>query len=629
MMGGVEGNVATPTNCIPCHVEGKKSLITERLLTERYLSPLDIAVSQGGHRLYVTAEESDKLLVVNVAEGRVENSIPMGKRPHSVILSRDGKTGYVSNQWSNSIAVIDLSSLHVVEILETGFGPSGMALDSEEEFLYVANNFSNDISVINLESGRETKRLSAGQFPYDAALSPDGHAIYVTNQITNPKPYRTPPITEVTVVDTRSQQVTERKIFHSAHVLEGIDFTPTGDWAMVTLVRPKNLIPATQVGRGWMVTYGLGIIERGGENRVIQLLLDEPNAYYSDPYDLVITPDGKKAFITHSGVDKISVVDIEALRSLVTLSTPEELVMYGNHLGISSRYVTKRISTGSNPKRMVLSPDGKRLYVAERLQDRISIIDVETLEIVDVIDLGGPEGITLVRQGQRLFHNAGYAYQSQFSCRSCHPSGHEDGLIYDLEPDGLGLNLLNNRSLRDIGNTGPFKWNGKNTSLYMMDGIRFSKWLTRTDPFPPKELMALVSYITRGIPHPPNPHRNSTGELTEVQERGKTIYERTQTNDGRLIPPESRCITCHSGDYFTDQRQTDVGTLAPDDSPNRNKFDAAHLNNIYASPPYLHDGRAATLEELWTKFNPDDKHGVANDLSKDQLNDLIEYLKSL
>ena len=35
------------------------------------------------------------------------------------------------------------------------------------------------------------------------------------------------------------------------------------------------------------------------------------------------------------------------------------------------------------------------------------------------------------------------------------------------------------------------------------------------------------------------------------------------------------------------------------------------------------------LEEIWTKYNPNDKHGVANDLSKIELNELIEYLKTL
>lgn len=627
IMGGVEGHVATPTNCIPCHVGGSKNFITENFLDEQYLSPLDIAVSPDGRWLYVTAQESDQLLIVDADRGRVTGNIPLGKRPHSVILNHDGRTAYVSNQWANSIAVIDLDKGKIVSELKPGDGPTGMAFGPDGRYLYVANTFSNDISIIDLKTGVETRRLAAGQSPYAVALAPDNRSIYVTNKLTNPTPYRTPPATEVTVVDVRTQRVTERKVFHSAHVLEGIDFTPSGDWAMVTLMRPKNLLPATQVNRGWMVTNGIGIIERKPGGRLIQLLLDQPNAYYADPYDILITPDGKRAFVSHAGADKISVIDLEGLQELVASASSDDLATYANHLGMSRHYVIKRIPTGSNPKRLALSPDGQRLYVAERLQDRISIIDVSRLEVVGTIDLGGPKKVSLTRRGRRLFHNAGFTYQNQYSCRSCHPDEHEDALVYDLEPDGLGRNLLNNRSLRDIGRTLPYKWNGKNTSLYMMDGIRFAKWLTRTNPFPPEELQSLVAFITRKIEQPPNRFRQNNGEMTAAQARGKAIFERSLTNAGRPIPPENRCSTCHSAPDYTNARKTDVGTLSELDTPMQ--FDNPHLVNVYASPPYLHDGGAQTLEEIWTRFNPDDRHGVANDLTKEQLNDLIEYLRSL
>jgi cytochrome c peroxidase len=58
-------------------------------------------------------------------------------------------------------------------------------------------------------------------------------------------------------------------------------------------------------------------------------------------------------------------------------------------------------------------------------------------------------------------------------------------------------------------------------------------------------------------------------------------------------------------------------------------FDVPHLNNIYDSAPYLHNGMAPTLEEIWIVYNPEDRHGVTNDMTKDQLNDLIEFLKTL
>jgi cytochrome c peroxidase len=157
--------------------------------------------------------------------------------------------------------------------------------------------------------------------------------------------------------------------------------------------------------------------------------------------------------------------------------------------------------------------------------------------------------------------------------------------------------------------------------------MRFSTFLTRTESFSYKDLDALTAYILTGIKNPPNLQFNSKGELTESQLRGKEIFERTKDSKGDEIPEANRCITCHTPPYYTNRKLTYVQTLAvTDDSI---MFDTPRLNDVYASAPYLHDGRAATLEEIWTKYGRTDKHGRVNDLSKIQLNDLVDYLKSL
>ena len=432
---------------------------------------------------------------------------------------------------------------------------------------------------------------------------------------------------ELTVIDENTQRVSDRKNIESAYMMENAAFTPSGDLAFVTMIRPKNLVPSIQVDRGWLMTYGIVILEQGGKGRIIQLLLDEPNAFYSDPFDITITPDGKKAFVSHSGVNSISVINIDSIRSLIAESTPELLKIYSNHLGVSSRYVTRRITTGADPKGLALSPDGKLLYVAEQLEDRIAVINTESLETIRTIDLGGPRRITVNRQGRRLFANAGHTFQKQFACYTCHPDMHEDGLIYNMAGKDMGRNLTNTESLRDIAETAPFKWNGKNQTVYKQDGMRFSTVLTRTEQFSYNDLDAITAYILTGIPYPPNLQYNPAGELTESQLRGKAVFERTHDNSGKEIPENNRCITCHPPPYYTNRKLADVGTLASSDDPI--KFDTPHLNNIYASPPYLHDGRASTLEEIWTKYGTTDKHGQVNDISKNQLNDLVDYLKSL
>jgi YVTN family beta-propeller protein len=409
--------------------------------------------------------------------------------------------------------------------------------------------------------------------------------------------------------------------------MENIAFTPSGDLAIMPVVRPKNNVPTIQVEKGWMMTEGIGVIELKPDGRIAQLLLDEPNAYYADPFDIAITPDGKRAFVSHAGSDCISVVDVEAVRDILAGSTDEMLEQFGHQLGISSRFVTKRIPTGANPKGMVISPDGKELYVAEHLDDRIGIINTETLQYTGRIDLGGPRRTTVNRRGRQLFNNAGGTFQNQYSCYTCHPEGHEDGLVYNMASKDMGRNMTNTQSLRNIADTPPYKWNGKNQTVYKQDGMRFSTVLTRNEPFSYKELDALTAYIMTGIPNPPNLLYNPAGELTDAQKRGKQIFERTHDFKGYEIPVVNRCVTCHPAPFFTNLQMTNVGTLAATDDSIL--FDTPHLNNIFASPPYLHDGRATTLEEIWTIYGKTEQHGAVNDLTKIQLNELIEYLKSL
>jgi cytochrome c peroxidase len=76
----------------------------------------------------------------------------------------------------------------------------------------------------------------------------------------------------------------------------------------------------------------------------------------------------------------------------------------------------------------------------------------------------------------------------------------------------------------------------------------------------------------------------------------------------------------------TSNKSTSVPGKSTDRSP---VIDVPQLPNVAYSAPYLHDGSARSLEEIWTVFNPKDTHGVSNDLTKDELNDLIEYLKTL
>jgi len=616
-----------PLNCVSCHLHMIDKGPVAKWINEDYYSPFNIAISKDGSTLYVVAQDADELMVVDAVGKNVTRHIKVGRFPHSVVLSKDGKTAYVSNQWADNVMLVDLSNGTVRDTISTGNGPSGLALSMDEKNLYVANTFSSDLTVIDLDRKQEIKRLSAGNNPAGIDLSPDGQKLYVSSRRARMVPYGEPTISDVTEFNTSRNRVTATIGMDDAYLMENINFTPGGDLALISLIRPKNLVPMVQVERGWMMNHGFAVIEQTGEQRIVQFLLDEPNSYYSDPYDILVSKDGKRAFVSSTGVNRISVINLDSIRYILQNYPEEELAYLSYDLSFSRHYIEKRISTGAAPKGMVLSADGSRLYVANQLDDNIGVIDLNTLESLEPIDLGENKKVTVARKGRQLFANAGGTFQNQYSCYTCHPDNHEDGLVYNMAGKDMGRNVTNVQSLREINHTAPFKWNGLNQSVYKQDGMRFSQFLTRTEAFSYPDLDALASYILTGIKNPPNMMYNPTGELTAAQLRGKEIFERTVDNYGKEIPEQGRCVTCHPAPYYSNFKFEDVGTLS--ESDDTIKFDTPHLNNIFASAPYLHDGRAVTLEEIWTKYGGDDKHGVVNDMTKMQLNDLIAYLNSI
>lgn len=587
----------------------------------RYLSPGELAISPDGRRLYVLCEKTDQLRVVDTQSGKVMKRIAVGHVPRGLSLSADGKQIYVANSWTDTISVIDAEKLETVRSLAAGFEPISVVADRRGETLYVANRLSDDISVIDLQSGKQIKRLAAGRGASYLALSSDGTLLLCTHIYPNIGAYRTPPESEITVIDTASRRVVERKPLQNVAGVFHLALSSDGKLGVAALLRPKNLIPMAHVEHGWVFTDSLAFFgeDVGG---VVQVPLDELDRYFALPFGVAIAPDKSKAFVSAAGSDNISVISVPALLKSVHAAHRR----FANDLSASANYVITRIPTGRNPRGIVLSPDGKRLYVATRMDDNITVIDTKAAKVVSSFDLGGPKEITPLRRGERNFYNASFAFQGQFSCANCHLDATFDGLQWDLEPDGFGVDIVANRSIEDLMGTQPFKWNGGNPDLPTECGPRTAKYIYRSQSFDHKELTDLVTFVL-SLPVRPNRYRSPDGELTPAQEHGKTIFERIKYKDGRTIPENQRCATCHSEPKYTNNQSTDVGSgKATDRSP---VVDTPHLPDIAYSAPYLHDGSARSLEEIWTVFNPKDTHGITNDLTKDELNDLIEYLRTL
>ncbi len=598
-----------------------------------YLTPVEINLSADGKKLFVVCEGNDSVLAVDTRTKQVVARAKVGHKPRGLALSPDGKTLYVSNEWSDTVSEVDAASFRVKRTLKTGWGPVGLVTDRAGKTLYVADSIANSVSLIDLASGSEIKLFSTHRYPEQVIVSRDGRRVYVANVLPHLGPYDQPPVSELLSLDATKRVVAERILIPGVIELRHIAEAPPqlGGYLLVPFVRPKNLGPLIDVKQGWVLTHGMAVVRPAlheavgeAESKVAQVLLDDIDYYLAGNDGIAFTPDGHRAVVTSAEADIVSILDTARLTRRLQQVPAEELA---NRLDSALTFVIARLGTGHNPTSVAVSPDGRWAYVANRLDDSLTVLDLAQAKVSSTIGLGGPKEITPMRRGEQLFFSAKYCFQGQFACATCHPNSHLDGLAWNLETPQLGRDRVANRTLRGIRETAPYKWNGHNPDLATQCGPRIAKFLFRSEGFNTQELEALVTYIN-SIPVAPNRHLAPDGQLSDAQERGKAIFYRQYTNDGLVIPVQNRCDTCHPAEtHYTARYSTQVGSQNRYDTSGM--FDIPQLDRVYEDAPYLHNGEALTLEEIWTVFNNQDKHGVTSDMSKQQLNDLIEFLKTL
>ncbi len=586
-----------------------------------YASPVEMLFSADGTRLFVLCQGSAEVRVLNAATYAEIKKIRVGRVPRGFSLSPDGSRLFVANTWDDTLSVIDTSLLEVVATWPVGAEPSDVLEDREGRHLFVANRISNDVAVLNSQTGVEEKRLAAGRGASYITSSPDGSRLYVTHVYPNPTPHRTAPESEITVIDASRAVVTDRiplhKIAHGFHVA----FSADGRLGVVAEMHPKNLIPLAHMEHSGAFADTLTLFGADVGNEPVELPLDELERYAARPFGVAIAPDKSRIYVTSEGSEIVTVIDVpRLLRFVRTHPGP-----FAQDLSASANYVLTRIAVGRDPRGEAFTRDGRILLVANRLDDSLSVIDASSNRVVSTVRLEGPNQISALRHGEQTFYTSRYSFQSQMGCANCHIDSTFDGLTWDLEPDGFGRDIVDNRPIEDLVGTEPYKWNGGNPNLPTECGPRTEKYFWRSENYDDLTLTDLVMYI-RSLPPRPNRYKLPGYELTPAQERGKALFERSADKFGNPIPEGNRCSYCHSGLKGTSQKSFDVGTKKTTDNPGL--LDTPQLTNIALTAPYLHDGSAATLEEIWTRFNPEDKHGRTNDLTKDELNDLIEYLRT-
>lgn len=277
-------------------------------------------------------------------------------------------------------------------------------------------------------------------------------------------------------------------------------------------------------------------------------------------------------------------------------------------LRASAVYTIARIPTQANPRRMALTPDNKTLIVSNHLADSLTLIDADKLRVIRHIDLGGTRP-DQARRGEILFHSAKFTFHQQFTCASCHPNQGADGLTWNSSPDGRG-EPLNTRALHGVRDTGPLGWMGDSDSFEK----RAKNTMREVHKHGLSDAAASVIAAYMKTLDPPRPLPQNQKDLPRIA-RGKAIFH-----------GKGNCKSCHRGPTFTSDY---ARAVILDQQQRLTPFDVPSLRGVARTAPYLHDGRAATLEEVFDKHNQQKRHGQAHELTRQELSDLLAFVRSL
>jgi DNA-binding beta-propeller fold protein YncE len=324
--------------------EGAKS--DEGLLEAVFMG---LAVSPDNKTVYVAGGQENKIHQFDLNTGKklgeINCSLVDGENDYQdgyigdMILSKDGSTLYAVDQIGFRLIIADTKSKKILHNIETGRYPFGVTLSPDEKTVYVAN---------------------VGMFEYSYIKSLDKNNLSKTAPRYPTSAYGTKEMRDGIKNDTLE--------------VEGLGDPNAPESFSVWAVDLTKSIPtvAAKIKTGVLVGEEVeGISAVGG----------------SSPNSMVATDDF--VFVSNGNNDNISVIDIK-----------NNKVVEDIELQLDSRLGNLK---GVIPFGVAISPDQKRLFVAEAGINAVAVIDVTNRKIVGHIPTGWfPSKLKVTPDGKQL-----------------------------------------------------------------------------------------------------------------------------------------------------------------------------------------------------------------------------------
>jgi PQQ-dependent catabolism-associated beta-propeller protein len=295
---------------------------------------------------YVSSEKDQALTLIDLATLSVRGTIPTCKRGRHVQLTPDGKI-MVACTDSNAADVIDPASGKSLRRIPLGDEPEAFDISPDGKTIYVSNEDEGEVSFVDALTGKTLQSIKVGKEPEGVKVSADGKTLYVTSEVAS----------LVHVIDVVSGKIVKNvKVGKRPRRMA---ITPNGKELWVT-----NELDAS-----------VSIVNTADHTVAATLKFEVKGTRAEDitPVGIVMTRDGKRAFVSLGKANHVAFIDVTA------------------------RKVTDLVLVGKRAWNVTLDKAEARLYVVNGLSDDVTVVDVAAAKPIKSIPVGRvPYGLVVV-----------------------------------------------------------------------------------------------------------------------------------------------------------------------------------------------------------------------------------------
>lgn len=469
--------------------------------------PNALALTPDGRKLYAALPGREgypdwRAAVVDTATRRVLRWVDLrpagqsaGTRPNGVQASPLNTAIYprpyavVLHQYGNFASVLDTGTDAIVGEFETGFYAEKAVFNREGTRLYLTDRFNDQVRAFKIEPGplfTQIAQIPAGTSdlersnPRDLDLSADGKTLYVCNTLGHT-------IAAINVENDANTLIRNLPVGGLA-----TDVKIAGRWGIVCGHETNTVLNGPETGHGVpKKVNGVAIRNNGQPLGYTPVMTDATKATTFDDvgselnvfdtatgqfvYRYVDATRDQSMSVTPGQI--VDLGDHAAGQKIIRGSGPEQMFVRGNLLFVSQLHSDRvevfrinqnpatpagilapagfQFTGGITPQGIVVSPDGRTVYVANMQTEDVSFLSVDAsgnLARQGAVPVGvtdrtpnpatggsGPHLFATDEEiGLRWLFTSSYADDGQKSCGHCHWQSRQDGCQWNVAANALG-----------------------------------------------------------------------------------------------------------------------------------------------------------------------------------------------